>query len=241
MEKRREERTNASFLLKTRLQRARNLFSTDLHHLPTLMAGHSDMVEDDETYVTDGMGGVSMEVRRGKGSIGLADNTLDPSDCPSKSESGNVKYKAQFGRLHTHNEQTLVRPCGVVFARATMYGAEAVSNVLVLIKQAFSVPGARKPEHIFYNSNCDAHQQAQKDPWFSGIGMCVDVWHFKNKHKVSHEYCQMYCNPAQYPELMDEFGNWFFNTSVAEQTNAWLGRYSSICHEMTPVRFDFFS
>jgi hypothetical protein len=36
-----------------------------------------------------------------------------------------------LGRQRTHNEQTLIRPCGVIHARATMYGAEAVSNVLV--------------------------------------------------------------------------------------------------------------
>ena len=29
-----------------------------------------------------------------------------------------------------------------------------------------------------------------------------------------------------YPELMDASAAWFFNTSIAEQTNAWLGGYS---------------
>ena len=110
----------------------------------------------------------------------------------------------------------------------------------VMVQNAFSVPGAKKPDHIFYDSNCDARQQAEKNTWFAGIGMCVDVWHFRNKHKVTHEYCQKYCNPIQYPELVDEEGKWFFNTSVAEQVNAWLGGYLSICWEMLPVRFDFF-
>lgn len=109
-----------------------------------------------------------------------------------------------------------------------------------MVQNAFSVPGARKPEHIFYDSNCDARQQAEKIPWFAGIGMCVDVWHFKNKHKVTHEYCQKHCNPIQYPELLDEKGKWYFNTSVAEQVNAWLGGYLSICREMLPAKYDFF-
>lgn len=39
---------------------------------------------------------------------------------------------------------------------------------------------------------------------------------------------------------MDDNGGWFFNTSVAEQTNAWLGGYLSICREMLPAKFDFF-
>ncbi len=44
---------------------------------------------------------------------------------------GNRVLKAQFGRRRTHNEQTLVRPCGIIYARATMFGTEAVSNFLV--------------------------------------------------------------------------------------------------------------
>ncbi|PPR02945.1 hypothetical protein CVT24_012157 [Panaeolus cyanescens] len=161
--------------------------------------------------------------------------------CPTKSLTGNRPIlKAQFGRRRTHNEQTLVRPCGVIFARATMYGAEAVSNFLVMVKNAFSVPGASKPEHIFYDTNCLARQQAESDPWFKDIGMCVDAWHFRNKHATTHEYCQLHCNPAIYPELMDGESAWFFNTSIAEQTNAWFGGYHSMCREMLPHKFDFF-
>jgi len=109
-----------------------------------------------------------------------------------------------------------------------------------MVQNAFSVPGAKKPEHIFYDTNCLARQQAEKNPWFSSIGMCVDVWHFLNKHKATHEYCQKHCNPAMYPELLDESGKWFFNTSVAEQINAWLQGYLSVCREMLPTKFDFF-
>jgi hypothetical protein len=69
--------------------------------------------------------------------------------------------------------------------------------------------------------------------------MCVDAWHFRNKHAVTHMYCQLNCNPALYPELMDSFSGWFFNTSIAEQTNAWLGGYHSMCQEMLPAKFDF--
>jgi hypothetical protein len=79
---------------------------------------------------------------------------------------------------------------GVIFARTTMFGAEAVSNFLVMVKNTFYVPGAQKPEHIFYNTNCDTQQQAEKDPWFKG------AWHFRNKHAVTHTYCQLNCNPA---------------------------------------------
>jgi len=100
-----------------------------------------------------------------------------------------------------------------------------------MVENAFSVPGSRKPEHIFYDTNCLARQQAEGNPWFDGIGMCVDVWHFRNKHKSTHEYCQKHCNPIQYPELLNETGKWYFNTSVAEQVNAWLGGYLSKCFQ----------
>jgi hypothetical protein len=71
-----------------------------------------------------------------------------------------------------------------------------------MIKNAFSVPGASKPEHIFYDSNCQARKQAEKDPWFADIGMCVDVWHFMNKHSQNDLYCQEFCAAAGFPELL---------------------------------------
>ena len=88
----------------------------------------------------------------------------------------------------------------IIFARATMYGAEAVSNFLVMVKNAFLVPGAQKPEHLIYDSNCDAKQQVMSsgDPYFADMGMCVNIWHFLNKHKVTHAFCQKHCNSAMY-------------------------------------------
>jgi hypothetical protein len=54
------------------------------------------------------------------------------SPCPAiKSEIGNKKFKAQFARRKTHNEQTVLFTCGIFAARGTFYGAEAISNVLV--------------------------------------------------------------------------------------------------------------
>ena len=71
--------------------------------------------------------------------------------------------------------------------------------------------------------------------------MCVNVWHLLNKHKTTHDYCQTNCNPADYPKLMDDDGTgWWFNTSIAEQVNVWLGSYHSICREMLPVKYNFF-
>ncbi len=55
---------------------------------------------------------------------------VDPSH---KSDEGNQKPKARFGRRRTHNEQLVVACCGVITGRATMYGAEAVPGVKVSI------------------------------------------------------------------------------------------------------------
>jgi hypothetical protein len=239
MEKKHHERSTGSFLYKERLQHTKISQPVDsfsgAHRVP-----EQDIQEDFETFVVDGQNEVAIHTQKNPGTVGTLDDVLPRDPCPSKSAVGNQTLKAQFRRRRTHNEQTLVRPCGVIFAHATMFGAEAVSNFLVMVRNAFSVPGAQKPEHIFYDTNCDARQQAEKDPWFKGVGMCVDAWHFRNKHAVTHQYCQLHCNPAQYPELMDASGKWFFNTSIAEQTNAWLGGYHSMCREMLPAKFDFF-
>ncbi|KAH6894824.1 hypothetical protein BKA70DRAFT_1319560 [Coprinopsis sp. MPI-PUGE-AT-0042] len=241
MLKKHEERSKGAFLMQERYQHARIAHPIDSVSTQSELS-HQDVQEQFEFYVPSATDptGVALVVEPNTGTVGVEDDSTVP--CPSKSPAGNTVLKAQFGRRRTHNEQTLVRPCGLIFARATMFGAEAVSNFLIMTKNAFSVPGARKPQHIFYDTNCSARQQAEKDAdqWFEGIGMCVDVWHFKNKHATTHEYCQLHCNPAQYKELIDENNNWFFNTSVAEQTNAWLGGYLSICREMIAVKYDFF-
>ncbi|EDR05899.1 uncharacterized protein LACBIDRAFT_329391 [Laccaria bicolor S238N-H82] len=75
----------------------------------------------------------------------------------------------------------------------TFYGAEAVTTVVEMIKL------------------------------FQNVGLTVDVFHFKCKHRKMDTFCQMNCNPAAYPELRGE-GNkaWYFNSSIAEQMNGWL-------------------
>ncbi|KAJ7033642.1 hypothetical protein C8F04DRAFT_1002511 [Mycena alexandri] len=230
------ERGKAAFTLRDRLNR---------HHLAHPSGGEDPEAltgeEDIEWFEVGEDGSIGVHAMEDPGSVG----TLD-TDCEAnKSDEGNRRYKALFGRCRTHNEQLLVWPCGVIFARTTFYHAEAVSNVLLFVQKAFSVPGARKPAHLIYDTNCDAKQQVVANPhlwgWFHDVGMTVDVFHFLNKHSVTHVFCQANCNPAAFPELMNADGTgWFFNTSVAEQTNAWFGGYASICREMLPVKYNFF-
>ncbi|KAJ7023008.1 hypothetical protein C8F04DRAFT_1271905 [Mycena alexandri] len=233
------ERGKAAFTLRDRLQKHR------LAH----PAGDADLEEpeleladdDIEWFEADTDGNVRVRSKENPGSVG----TVDSDACEAnKSPEGNQRWKALFGRCRTHNEQILVRPCGVIFARATFYHAEAVSNVLLFVQKACSVPGAFKPEHLIYDTNCDAKQQVLAHPdmwsWFTDVAMTVDVFHFLNKHSVTHTFCQEHCNPAKFPDLMTPDGHWYFNTSIAEQTNVWLGGYHSIVREMLPVKYNFF-
>ncbi|KAJ6566097.1 hypothetical protein B0H19DRAFT_940510, partial [Mycena capillaripes] len=189
MEKLHQERGKAAFTLKERLQKHRMTHpNTTTIGLEESANGDLQDVEDDiETFEVDGMGGVRLHTEKHPGSIGVVDT---PDECEAKkAETGNKKFKIQLGRRRTHNEQTLVRPCGVFHARATTYGAEALSNVLIIWRPTFSVPAAHKPEHLVYDTNCDAKQQVHANPeqwaWFEGMGMCVDVWHFLNKHAIN--------------------------------------------------------
>ena len=61
------------------------------------------------------------------------------------------------------------------------------------------------------------------------------------KHAESDVFCQQNCNPVDFPELAgEERKGQYFNSSIAEQTNVWLGGYHAICREMLPDKYDFF-
>ncbi|KAG1752713.1 uncharacterized protein EDB91DRAFT_1234687 [Suillus paluster] len=170
-------------------------------------------------------------------STGELDGTAVQSQegCDGKSELCNRKLRAKFSRSRTHNEL-------IVIPHATMVAAEAISNVLHMVKTTFSLPGAQKPEHIMYDSNCNAlHEvQSRNDTWFDNVGVCVDAFHFRTKHKEGDTFCQTRCNPAHYPELLNADGSWFFNSSITEQANVWLGGYHNIVREMLPDKYNFF-
>jgi len=124
-----------------------------------------------------------------------------------------------------------------------MFGSEAVSGVKDFFKFIYRC-SEDLPDVIFYDNNCQlqAHLSSEKgkDTFFEGVILPVDVFHFKSKHSTAHEFCQKHCNPAMWPELADEDGNWIFNSSIAEQVNAWLGGYLSIVRDMLAHRYDFF-
>jgi hypothetical protein len=61
---------------------------------------------------------------------GATEGYSDPRGA-SPSNTNKKKFSAQFGRKHTHNEQILVAPCGMILARETFFGAEAISTCAV--------------------------------------------------------------------------------------------------------------
>lgn len=79
---------------------------------------------------------------------GVHEGISDPrgaSPLHSMGPSNKKRISARFGRKRTHNEQILVAPCGIILARETFYGAEAIStcavsfnNILQFAKVHFS-------------------------------------------------------------------------------------------------------
>ncbi|EDR02614.1 uncharacterized protein LACBIDRAFT_308276 [Laccaria bicolor S238N-H82] len=173
---------------------------------------------------------------------GVNDGVSDPRGASPPLTGGLTKKRisAQFGRRRTHNEQILVAPCGMILARETFYGAEAIATCAEFVKRTFSI-NHQKPNHLFFDNNCSLSKHVKGDPFFKDMGLTVDVFHFNCKHSVKDKYCQSNCNPVDYAELLDENGKgWYFNSSIAEQTNVWLGGFHSILREMRVDRYNFF-
>lgn len=105
------------------------------------------------------------------------------------------------------------------------------------------MPGSR-PTYLFYDDNCQLFKfirscGASVKQFFAPIGLPVDVFHFTSKHKITDTVCQEHCNPTSFPDLRDDNG-WTFNSSAAEQTNVWFGKYDVIVREMHQHRYNFF-
>ncbi|EFI27234.1 hypothetical protein CC1G_15062 [Coprinopsis cinerea okayama7 len=142
------------------------------------------------------------------------------------------------GRARTHNEQIFNYPCGIIIGRESFFGAEGPGAVIEATKRIFR---HGLPEHILFDNNCTLKKMVKDDPDFANVGLTVDVFHFKCKHSQLDTFCQEHCNPESYPELKKEGGKgWFFNSSIAEQTNVWLGGYHAICRTMSAARYNFF-
>ncbi|KAJ7086968.1 hypothetical protein C8R44DRAFT_650414, partial [Mycena epipterygia] len=153
------------------------------------------------------------------------------------------RVKGKLTRNWTHNEQLFVRCCGIIVSRATFFGSEGVTGVKTFLKATFppEYPGAL-PSYIFYDNNCSflKHLLANGDHYFDHVGLPVDVFHFKCKHSEADVFCQAHCNPARFRELITSDGKWVFNSSAAEQTNAWFGKFQNMVQDMPVLKYNFF-
>ncbi|KAF9518066.1 hypothetical protein BS47DRAFT_1338638 [Hydnum rufescens UP504] len=143
-----------------------------------------------------------------------------------KSESGNRSLRATFGRCRTHNEQLLVR-------------LVAISAVKLFCEQTFPTTPSM-PEYLFFDDACHLHRLIQDDPHWAYTATPADVFHHDRKHGPGDTYCQQNVNPAGFPELILPDGKWRFNTSVAEQTNAWIGGFQAMVRQMEVTYYNFF-
>jgi hypothetical protein len=110
------ERGQSRFQLQERLTRARVAHPNDsLGKEVTNISELADVDEDNEEF----------ELLMGKMTSTQANHTSGLANSQKK------KVRAQFGRKRTHNEQIIVAPCGMIMARETFFGAEAVSSVVV--------------------------------------------------------------------------------------------------------------
>ena len=102
------------------------------------------------------------------------------------------------------------------------------------------------PQVIWYDNNCKLVSMLQKESeyqfhnYFQGCAFPVDVFHYKTKHKESDSNCGKYCNPYIWPQLRINDEEWRFNSSAAEQVNAWYGRFQAIVRELQVDRYNFF-
>ena len=99
-----------------------------------------------------------------------------------------------------------------------------------------SLPGVN-----FFDNNCHLkkHLHATGNHYFDRCALPVDVFHMKTKHRESDNFCNEWCNPARFPDLIDN-GKWCFNSSAAEMTNAWFGGFKAIVRDMRVDRYNFF-
>lgn len=99
-----------------------------------------------------------------------------------------------------------------------------------------------RPRISLYDNNCRLYiySAANDETLHEEIGLPVDVFHWKCKHKQSDDACSIHCNPYAFPQIRRDDDTWYFNSSIAEQTNVWMGGYHPVIREMTSLKYDFF-
>ncbi|KAG8849067.1 hypothetical protein FRC20_002395 [Serendipita sp. 405] len=160
--------------------------------------------------------------------------------CTGKSDGHQKRLKARFGRKRTFCEELVVLSCGIVIGRTTFYGSEAPNGVVTFWEHLFPTPQS-VPTFMWYDNNCHVKKILRNEPEhrLNQVALPVDVFHFKTKHKDNDKFCGEHCNPILWPELRDG-DKWTFNSSAAEQVNAWIGGFLAMVREMREENCAFF-
>ncbi|KAL1714116.1 hypothetical protein EV715DRAFT_210314 [Schizophyllum commune] len=168
-----------------------------------------------------------------------------PDELPEVRRDGRRREEFITRRRWTKYEFVTIFPCGVIAGRATMFRAEAETGVEQILRGTFppEFPGA-KPSYIFYDRNCRFRRflENKGDTYFvEDVGLVVDVFHLQHAHSRNDDYCGLYCNPANYPELIKpEQDGWRFNSEVCEINFTWYGSYAAIVRDMSAYRYNFY-
>ncbi|EGG05202.1 uncharacterized protein MELLADRAFT_88266 [Melampsora larici-populina 98AG31] len=150
-----------------------------------------------------------------------------------------IQKKPLCSNAKTHNDLLFVGTCGITLARETMYCAESVILVREILERKFPV----LPPIQFFDNSCTFDKSLRKDPEASerlkGTIRPVDPFHMRT-HSEKDAQCRKFNDPKRWPFLKKPDGNWRFNGSAAEITNAWYGGFLSICRGMHEINYRFF-
>ncbi|KAF9017871.1 hypothetical protein BDZ89DRAFT_960689 [Hymenopellis radicata] len=142
----------------------------------------------------------------------------------------------------THCEMLALAPCGIIKGRTTLFNAEGIKATF--LKSLFP-EGLEEslPSAVFYDKACHTlkHLLSTGDTYLTArTAFLYDLFHGAFCHKEDDKFCNEHCNPAQFPDLLDELGRIIFNTSACEQANVWFGGFGTMVREMSLACFGFF-
>src|ERR1700722_3264328 len=110
-----------------------------------------------------------------------------------------------------------------------------------MLEKVYRVPGSM-PDIVIYDNGCGVYSHLRQigNDLIERVGFPVNVFHFKSKHTGTNTTCEEHCNPAHFPELLQDDGKtWRFNSSICKQTNVWVGGFHAIMQEMGQDKYDF--
>lgn len=131
----RVSQTNNSIVVAPDLSSSRSRLVDDGNSLPNDLQPMASASDDLENSPNDGMERVGADEFEDVliDTNGIRSDPSTTTNCSDKTETGNQKVRARFGRRRTHNEQICICSCGVILGRATFFGSEAPNGVRVCL------------------------------------------------------------------------------------------------------------